>query len=75
MLAPTQIEALHACRIDLPTAGRSDPIDSDLRTEDHAVLHLDQTPPSHGLNDLGVQPLVVFQTWIWMEITPCRSMP
>src|ERR1043166_10048364 len=41
--------------VDLPAAGRQHVLDPLERAEDHAVLHLYQTAPPYGLDDLGIE--------------------
>src|SRR4030095_8736195 len=41
--------------VDLPAAGRQHVLDTLARAEDHAVLHLYQTAPPYGLDDLGIE--------------------
>src|SRR6266446_7462801 len=55
MLADSEIEAFNEGGVDLPAAGRQHVLDPLERAEDHAVLHLYQTAPPYGLDDLGIE--------------------
>jgi hypothetical protein len=51
-LTQAQLEPLDKGRMDVPAASRSDLIHHRLRAEHAVVLHRDEAPPSHGLDDL-----------------------
>jgi hypothetical protein len=57
MVANGQIDPLDKCRIDLPTAGRSDVLNRLEGPEPHAVPHPHQAPPAPDLDHLRLEEL------------------
>ena len=55
MLADGQGDALHKCRVDVPTQGSQDVLDGLQGAKHHAVAHADQTPAPHRLHHLRIE--------------------
>src|SRR5215831_9801429 len=60
MLPDGEIDPLHEGRVDVPPKWGQHVIDGLQGTKHHAVLHVDQAPAPHPLDDLGVEEL-----WPW----------
>src|SRR5215831_10558574 len=56
MLAYREVEALNERGIDLAAQGSQHGMDGLQGAKDHAVPHLHQAPPAHGLDDLHKAP-------------------
>src|SRR5215467_7050102 len=70
MLPDGEVDPLHEGRVDVPPKWGQHVIDGLQGTKHHAVLHVDQAPAPHRLDDLGVEELWPWHP-AWLGGWPC----